>query len=461
MTILFDTTSAPRHLIVLSPSTLAGWLANQSDATRRWVESVGFAAQVATWCALPGADGGLERVLVGVGDTPDLWALGQLPFALPPGDYMLAPGPVALDPTRAALGFGLGAYQFVRYRAARRAPARLALPAGADARRVAAEMRAVILARDLVNTPTEDLGPGDLGATIAALAREFGAEYREIVGDELLTQNFPAIHAVGRASHRAPRLIELEHGDPSWPRVSLIGKGVCFDTGGLDLKSAEFMRWMKKDMGGAAQMIGLTRLVLELGLPVRVQLLVPAVENAVSANAFRPGEVIRTRAGYSVEIDNTDAEGRVILCDAIAYATERKPDLIIDYATLTGAARIALGPDLPVLFCNRDALADELLAAGRAVDDPLWRLPLWRPYRSMHESTIADFANSGSSRNGGAISAALYLERFVPDAQAWMHVDVYSWNDADRPGRPRGGEAQALRAGYEFLLRRYGGVPGT
>ncbi|MGA9422281.1 MAG: leucyl aminopeptidase family protein, partial [Rhodanobacteraceae bacterium] len=270
---------------------------------------------------------------------------------------------------------------------------------------------------------------------------------------------FPAIHAVGRASHRAPRLAMLTHGQADAPHVALVGKGVCFDTGGLDLKTADGMRWMKKDMGGAAHALALAGLILESGLPVRLSLLIPAVENAIGGNAYRPGEIIRTRAGLNVEIDNTDAEGRLVLCDALAFAAEQKPDLIVDFATLTGAARVALGPDLPVLFSNRDDIAEALLASARATNDPLWRLPLWRPYLSMLESTIGDLTNSARSRHAGAIVAALFLERFVPETRAWCHIDVYAWNDSDKPGRPRGGEAQGLRACFDFLKRRY--APGA
>ena len=300
--------------------------------------------------------------------------------------------------------------------------------------------------RDLVNTPTEDMGPEQLAGEVRDLAGRHGARYREWVGDELLASNFPTIHAVGRASHRAPRLAELTFGAADAPHLVLIGKGVCFDTGGLDIKPADGMRWMKKDMGGAAHAIALAELVMHAKLPVRLTLLVPAVENAIGGNAYRPGEVIRTRGGLTVEVDNTDAEGRLVLCDALAYAAEQKPDLILDFATLTGAARVALGPELPALFANRDELADALLAASRETRDPLWRLPLWRPYLAMLDSYIADFANAGGSRHAGAITAALYLERFVAEAQAWCHLDVYSWNDGEKPGRPRGGEAQGLRA---------------
>ena len=457
MNVLLDAGHAgPRTpLAALTAGELSRWLDTQPASTRRWVESNGFTAQPGTWCTVPSAEGGLAVALAGVGDPPDVYSLAHLPMQLPAGDYALAVWPAAMDPSQAALGFALGSYQFIRYRKARREPARLVVPAGVDARALRETVVACGLVRDLVNTPTEDMGPEHLALAAQQVARTYGGSFREWVGDELLSANFPAIHAVGRASHRAPRLLEVTWGDPAHPRVAIVGKGVCFDTGGLDIKPADGMRWMKKDMGGAAHAIALAQLVMAQRLPVYVHLLVPAVENAIAGNAYRPGEVIRTRAGLSVEIDNTDAEGRVVLCDALALAIEQKPDVVLDFATLTGAARIALGPELPALFANRDDVADALLACGRTLHDPLWRLPLWRPYRSFLDSSIADFANSGASRQAGAITAALYLERFVPDAQAWVHVDVYAWNDTDRPGRPRGGEAQSLRAFAGWLRQRY------
>jgi leucyl aminopeptidase len=396
-------------------------------------------------------------VLAGIADPEDPLALAHLPHSLPEGVYRLTRDHgLTLDPARVALGWGLGAYQFDRYRKPARAPARLALHESSVALADAyAQLKASLLVRDLVNTPTEDLGPDQLEAVAMRLAKAYGAQARSIVGEALIEQNFPAIHAVGRGSHRAPRLIEIEWGDPAHPRIAIVGKGVCFDTGGLNIKSSDGMRWMKKDMGGAAHALGLAQIVMAQKLPVRLHVLVPAVENAISGNAYRPGEVIATRKGLRVEIDNTDAEGRVVLCDALTYSAERHPELILDYATLTGAARVALGPDLPALFCNRDALRDEFLRAAQRARDPIWPMPLWQPYHSYLKSSIADFANAGASRMAGAITAALYLERFVPDGQTWAHIDVYSWNDTDRPGRPAGGEAQSLRASWELLRARY------
>ncbi|HJU39747.1 MAG TPA: leucyl aminopeptidase family protein [Tahibacter sp.] len=421
---------------------------------RRWCAAHAFAGESGRFVLIPGKDGAPAAVLAGC-DRRDPWfCLASLPLRLPEGDYTLDARGLVLDEAQVALGWALGAYQFDRYRKPSRRPARLVVEREiSDATAPLAE--AIYDVRTWVNTPTEHMGPAELALEVRKLAEKHGATYREWVGDELIASNFPTIHAVGRASHRAPRLAELTHGPADAPRLVLVGKGVCFDTGGLDIKPADGMRWMKKDMGGAAHAIALAGLVLTAKLPVRLTLLVPAVENSIAGNAYRPGEVITTRAGLAVEVDNTDAEGRLVLCDALAYAAEQKPDLILDFATLTGAARVALGPDLPALFANRDDIADALLAAARENNDPLWRLPLWRPYLAMLDSYVADLANAGASRHAGAITAALYLERFVPEAQAWAHLDVYAWNDGEKPGKPRGGEAQGLRAYFEFLKRRY------
>jgi leucyl aminopeptidase len=315
---------------------------------------------------------------------------------------------------------------------------------------------AVALTRDLVNTPTEDMGPQHLATIAEQLAAEFGGTFKEIVGDDLLRENFPAIHAVGRASHRPPRLIELCWGDPSHPRIAIVGKGVCFDTGGLNIKGADGMRQMKKDMGGAAHALALARLIMQMKLPVSLQMLVPAVENAISGNAYRPGEIVSTRAGLKIEIGNTDAEGRVVLSDALAYAAESKPALILDFATLTGAARVALGPELPATFANDDKWFDALAQAAATTHDPIWRMPLWQPYNEMIKSSIGDIVNTGGPQ-AGAVTAALFLEKFIPSGQAWIHIDVFSWNPKPRPGRPEGGEAQSLRACFQMLQTKFSG----
>ncbi len=438
-------------LIPLTMSGLPAFLETISPMHRQFVAGCGFRAIPCTFCFLPNAEGGIEAVLAGITNPADLYALAHAPMMLPSGSYVLDSRGERLDPRLHALGWQIGSYQFTRYRKARREPARLE---GVDDAEIQAIAQAVATTRDLVNTAPEDCGPAELEAHARAIGERFGAKVRAIVGDELLTENFPAIHAVGRASPRAPRLIELVWGDERHPKLALLGKGVCFDTGGLDIKASDGMRWMKKDMGGAAHALALAELIMSRNLPWHMRLLVSAVDNAISGNAYRPGDVIRTRSGQTVEIDNTDAEGRVVLCDAMTYAAEHKPDLMVDFATLTGAARVALGPDLPPVFSNRDQLRDALVKISHAVQDPLWPMPLWAPYQDMLASSFADFANAGASRHAGCITAALYLKRFVPDTLPWLHLDTYAWNDADRPGRPRGGEALGLRAVYQLLMGR-------
>lgn len=443
-------------IITVRSASLPDVLTALDASARDWVSANGFSAKPDSMLAVPGQDGRIAFVLAGIGAVEDPHALGTLPYALPEGRYCLHETlGDRIVPVRALLGWGLAAYRFSRYRAPKRAPATLVIaPDAAELSEARAVLEASVLVRDLVNTPAQDMGPAHLEEAVIQLAQRHAATVRSVTGDALLEENFPAIHAVGRASHRAPRLIELTWGDASHPQLALVGKGVCFDTGGLDIKPADGMRHMKKDMGGAAHAIALAGLVMDQQLPVRLRLLVPAVENAIGPDAYRPGEVIATRKGVSVEIDNTDAEGRVVLCDALAYAAEASPDLILDFATLTGAARIALGPDLPALFSNDESVAAGWIAEGERLGDPVWRMPLWRPYLRYLTSHIADIANAGS-RMAGAITAALYLERFVPDGQRWAHLDVYAWNDGDRPGRPRGGEALALRSAFAMLKARY------
>ena len=426
-------------------------LESLTPAERRFAEASEFDGAPNTYAIVPDAKGGIARVLVGVRDGSDPWALAGLPLKLPRGSYELGKGPVAIAPDKAAFAWDLGGYRYARYKKSARKPSVLQLDGSTKVREALDLAAAARLVRDLVNTPAEDMGPQELSDVAREQAELFGGEFDEWVGDELLAQNFPAIHAVGRASTRPPRLLEIHWGNPKDPRVAIVGKGVCFDTGGYDIKTAEGMRLMKKDMGGAAHAIALARLVMQRKLPVRLHMLVPAVENAIAGNAFRPGDVLRTRQGLTVEIGNTDAEGRVILCDAIAYAVEQKPKTLIDFATLTGAARVALGPELPALYCNDEGLAAKLLKAAADLDDPMWRMPLWRGYRRLFDSDIADINNSGRGGFAGSIVAALFLDHFVPQDLAWAHFDVYAWNDASRPGRPVGGEAQGLRAVLEAL----------
>jgi len=453
MTVITDRKAFLKAIPILATNAarLPRLLKTLNPAQRRWVEAGEFNGSTHTYCTVPGTSGEVEFVLTGVRDGKDPWALAHLPLKLAPGRYCLGKGPVALDEDKAAFSWALGAYQFARYKKTRRKPSDLQLGASAKVGKALGLAEAVKLVRDLVNTPAEDMGPAELSDIVREQADLFGAEFDEWVGDELLAQNFPAIHAVGRAAAREPRLLELNWGNPKHPRLAIIGKGVCFDTGGLDIKGAEGMRLMKKDMGGAAHAIALARLVMQRKLAYRLQLLVPAVENAIDGCAYRPGDVVRTRQGHTVEIGNTDAEGRVVLCDALAYAIEEKPKVVIDFATLTGAARVALGPELPALFANDEKLAAKLLSAGKAVEDPIWRLPLWRNYRRLFSSDVADFNNAGKGGFAGAIVGALFLDWFVPKGTPWAHFDTYAWNDVSRPGRPLGGDAMGLRAALAAL----------
>ena len=439
----------PLH--VVDKARFAAWRDAQPSAVQAWLMAQRFDGSAGTAQSWADAEGAVAGAVLGIGDALDAYSYSHAPLALPAGDWQVVGERDDAARHALQLGWGLGCYRFDRYKKTTRAPARLVDAFDAETLDLLA---ACVRVRDLVNTPTEHMGPADLEALARELAATHGAALTVTTGDDLLAQNYPAIHAVGRASHRPPRIIELSWGDASHPHVAICGKGVCFDTGGLDLKTAVGMRNMKKDMGGAAHALALAELVMARKLPLRLTLLIAAVENAVGPNAFRPGEVIATRKGVSVEIDNTDAEGRMVLCDALARACELKPDLLLDFATLTGAARIALGPDLPVLYANDEALANDWLDAGNSTRDPLWRMPLWRPYLRYLTSGIADLANGSASTLAGCITSALFLERFVAEGQRWAHVDVYSWNDSDRAGKPAGGEAQGLRACYAMLKAR-------
>lgn len=440
---------------LLKKAELGNWLEGAPAAQAAWVRRLGFTAGAGATALIPGGDGTLARVLVGVGERIDIWSLAGLPGSLPSGSYRLD---ASLEPavaTAVATGWALACYQFTRYKPSTRGFASLVVPAEADHAAVERFATAAFMVRDLVNTPAEDMGPPELAAAAETLAAEYGAEINVIVGDDLLTQNYPMIHAVGRAAAKAPRLIDLRWGDAAHPRVTLVGKGVCFDTGGLDIKPAAGMLMMKKDMGGAAHALGLARLIMDAKLPVRLRVLVPAVENAVAGNAFRPMDIFPTRKGLTVEIGNTDAEGRLVLCDALTEADSEAPALLLDFATLTGAARVALGPELPALFTNDDALADAIQQAAAATNDPLWRLPLWPGYRSQLDSKIADLNNAPGGGMAGAITAALYLEQFISPGTVWAHVDLYAWNASAKPGRPEGGEAMTLRAFFQVIEKRF------
>jgi len=437
---------------LLRKGELDTWLATLPTASRALAAAARFEGKPDTHLLLPDGDG--WTVAAGVDEALGPWSLAALAGKLPAGSYRL----VDAEPGPAALGWLLAQHRFDRYRqTAEPARPRVLLtrqPGRIDA--AVAQAEAVALVRDLVDTPAGDLGPAELAEAAAALARRHGVEPVATDG-AALADGYPMIHAVGRAAapHRAPRLIEWEWGDPAHPRVAIVGKGVCFDSGGLDIKPSAGMLLMKKDMGGAAHALALAVLVMGANLPVRLHLLVPAVENAISADAFRPGDVLRSRKGLHVEIGNTDAEGRLILADALARACETPPALLIDFATLTGAARVALGPDLPALFANDDALAAELADAGTAVADPLWRLPLWGPYLDMLKSDVADINNAGAGGFAGSVTAALFLQKFVGDGVPWAHLDTFAWQPSAKPGRPKGGDALGLLAAWEVLQRRF------
>ena len=435
----------------------AGWpaaLAALPPLAAAFARASGFEAKPGRIALLPGPDGAIESVLFGVegGDKGDAFTAGRLPDSLPEGTYRLDGYPG--DPALAALAWRLSGYRFGRYRERAAPQARLAAPAGVDAAEIDRIADAVAAGRDLVNTPANDLGPAEVEAAARALAEKFGAACTVVAG-EALEAGFPLIAAVGRASPRAPRLIDIAWGDPSAPRVTLVGKGVVFDTGGLDIKPSAAMLLMKKDMAGAAVALAAAEMVMGAGLPVRLRVLVPTVENAVAGDAFRPGDVLKSRRGLTVEIGNTDAEGRLILADALALADEEAPELVFDFATLTGAARVALGPDLPALFTEDDALAADLCATGLSVNDPVWRMPLWAPYAGLLDSKVADLNNVSGGPFAGAVTAALFLRRFAPAAKAHVHLDLYGWNPSAKPGRPEGGEVQTARLVYALLKRRY------
>jgi leucyl aminopeptidase len=454
---LADRGQDARDLYLVDKAGFEPWLRALPAAARNAAGAQRFTGSAGDVAILP-AGSDQWSAAIGVADSAALgtWCLAAAADRLPDGAYRIAGGG---DPGDAALGWLLAQYRFDRYRSAPDPrPARILLtPQPARITETVRLAEATALVRDLVNMPAADMGPGELADAAEAVARTGGAAFRVTRGDAL-DQGYPMVAAVGRAASaaRAPRLIELEWGDPAHPRIAIIGKGVCFDSGGLDIKPASGMLLMKKDMGGAAHALALAQLVMTARLPVRLHLLIPAVENAISADAFRPGDVLTSRAGLHVEIGNTDAEGRLVLADALSRAAEDAPGLIVDFATLTGAARVALGPDLPALFANDDALAEELATAAAAVNDPLWRMPLWAGYADMLKSGIADINNAGEGGFAGAVTAALFLQRFVPHGTPWAHLDTFAWRPSPRPGRAKGGEALGLRAVWEMLRRRFG-----
>ena len=454
----FQSSASAIPITFATKSTWEALSATLPAAALRFATANAFTAKPGQYLALPADDGSLAHVLFGIEDQSsewhDLFRPGQLPGLLPAGTYSFANPPH--DARLATLAFALGSYRFGRYKKNGTPDARLVPPAGIDMADIIRMADAASLARDLINTPANDMGPEELAQAAQTLADKFGAAFSCIVGDDLLKQNFPLIHAVGMASIREPRLIDITWGDPKHPKITLVGKGVCFDTRGLDLKPSSGMLIMKKDMGGAANVLALAHMIMDAKLKVRLRVLIPAVENAVAGNAFRPLDIFRSRKGLNVEIGNTDAEGRLVLADALALADEDKPDLLIDLGTLTGAARVALGPDLPPFYTDDESLATDVARHARAENDPLWRMPLWMPYDKWLDSKTANLNNAPGGAFAGSITCALFLKRFVESAKSWLHVDIYGWTPTAKPARPEGGECQAARAIYKLLSERYG-----
>ena len=444
-------------IVAVTEETLDSVLSGLGDSARQWCGFNAFSGKPSAFLLVPGEEGKTATVLFGVEESglPHPFALGALVKSLPKGDYALADG--FPEPEQAALGFGLSSYRFDRYVKPSGKVSRLGVGAEVDLDRIGIILDGVRLARDLINTPANDLGPEELAAAVEELFKANGGSGRIVAGEDLLSEDFPMVHAVGRASSRAPRLADFTWGKDSDPKVTLVGKGVIFDTGGLNLKPGNSMSLMKKDMGGAANVLGLASMIMAAGLPVRLRVIVPCVENAVAGSAFRPGDVLASRKGLTVEIGNTDAEGRLILGDALALADEETPDLMIDMATLTGAARVALGPDLPPFYTHDESLAEDIAVVAEASADPLWRLPLWQPYMKYLDSKVADINHINTSGTGfaGSITAALFLSRFVENTESWVHFDIYGWAPADKPGKTAGGEAQGIRCLFDVISERY------
>ena len=442
-------------LYAVAHSELRKFLEGRPKREAAFLKANGFSAREGELVTMPSAAGRLQSAFLGLGRAGDPLALAQFAERLPAGTYRYAALPESISPTFAALAWMLGTYSFCRYRKGAKPVPKLACAAKANVEEASRIAEAVFLARDLINTPANDMGPAELAQAAREAAKPFGAKVSEIAGEALVKQNYPLIHAVGRGSARPPRLIDLKWGRTSAPKLTLVGKGVCFDTGGYNLKSSGGMLTMKKDMGGAAVCLALARIIMGAGLDVRLRVLIPAVENSVSGSAYRPLDVFLSRKGLTVEIGNTDAEGRLVLADALTEADSESPDLLIDIATLTGAARVATGMELPPFFTDDEQLAAELMASAAEAHDPLWRLPLWRPYESTLKSSVADLTNTPDYGYAGAITAALFLNRFVTNAKSWVHFDIAAWTDRPKPGRPRGAEATAARAIWQMLKARF------
>ncbi len=451
-----DYTKCSVPIIALLPKHWDAWLAKQEAAAKQWLRTINFLGTKAGSVALiPRCDGQLKQAIIVLNDEADFWSFGTLPDILPAGHYHYAEPQSINLLHRAVMAWGLGAYEFTKYKASTKPLAQLLLPAEIDADVLEAKLTAVYRVRDLINTPTEAMGPAELAHAVLQVGKKFHATVTEIIGDALLLKNYPAIHAVGRASLRAPRLIDLTWGSITAPKVTVVGKGICFDAGGLNIKSGASMLLMKKDMGGAAQALGLAEMIMAMNLPVRLRLLIPAAENLIAGNAYKPGDIITMRNGLSVEVDCTDAEGRLVLADALTEADSENPALLIVFSTLTGAARVAVGTEISAFFTAQETLAQDLLVCSDEEQDPMWRLPLYKPYQKILDSKLADMCNSGSSPYAGAITAALFLRAFVQESTVWVHIDSNAYNVNYRPGRPEGGEAMAVLAVLHYLMKKY------
>ncbi len=445
-----DPKQIPLH--ILSSTMFDNWLDSAPEWIGTLVYAAGFTAKVGEFLLLP-RPGKPPLALFGAGQINNAYTLGDACTTLPQGDYQLAFAPAVLDRQALALAWLMGAYAFERYSSRKRSPARIYIHA-ANAPAARQSAKAIYLARDLINTPAGDLNTEAMEQAVRDLGKTFGAKVKAIIGDDLLKENYPMVHAVGRASTHKPRLVELHWGKPDAPRIGLVGKGVVFDTGGLDIKSAHYMRLMKKDMGGAANAMALAHMIMAASLPVRLHMVLPIVDNAISGDAYRPSDILQSRKGLSVEIDNTDAEGRLVLADALTRAGEEEPQLLIDFATLTGAARVALGPEMAPFYSDDESVVADLQNAAQQTGDPVWRMPLWDGYDKMLDSPIADICHAASGPMGGSITAALFLRRFVGDIP-WLHFDIFGWVSRSRPSHPQGGDAQGPRAVFAMLQARY------
>ena len=459
MTYRFVTSADSRTISIIPIETgvFQAWLKKQDGTMKRWVKSTSFKATPGSISLVSQDDGSLSQILWGVEDHRALWSYAALPSKLPEGKYQIDVRMGKAGATAAALGWALGCYQFIQYKS-KPSPVKiptLVWPKDCDRAAVKRTADATGLVRDLINIPAEDMGPPELASVARKLAKKHNAKLSLVIGNALIKKNYPTIHAVGRAASKAPRLIDLTWGRRDAPKVTLVGKGVCFDTGGLDLKSAAGMLRMKKDMGGAAHVLGLAHMIMDAKLDVRLRVLIGAVENSVAGNAYRPSDIIRTRKGITVEVGNTDAEGRLVMCDALAEADRESPALIADFSTLTGAARVAVGTDISAMFCNDDKLSAAIFESGEMLEDPVWRLPLFSGYRRLLESTVADINNVSEGGFAGAITAALFLKEFVSQNTQWVHFDIMAWNRTSRPGRPVGGEAMGMRALYNVIESRF------